>query len=217
MKLYFCPNCNEERPTRPMFKALRNPASHEQPWRMGRKKLRCCLVCQRPVQPRPNKYQAKPAMGTTGRMRHSSSEAAYEGELAWLAKLGEIEDLRLCNDVPRETYALEVYGTPAVRELLDWADELQPDRSWIPSPAEFTRVKMLVLAVRTSLVKIASYCPDFSYRKKGAQLRTVADTKGYVTADFSLKRKLMRACHGVDVELVKVSRSTLKRFGARAS
>lgn len=198
MKLYFCPKCNEERPT---FKVGRSDV------RLALRGRRICIVCRTAVQPARNKYNAKPAMGTTGKLRHSTSEAAYEGHLAWMAKLGEIEDLRLSNDAPRETYDLEVFGTPAVRELMAWLEDIELEGQ------SAMRLKMLLLAVHRSLVKIATYTPDFSYRKKGEHQRTVADTKGYVTADFTLKRKLMRAVHGIDVEIVKVPR----RMNARRS
>lgn len=52
-------------------------------------------------------------------------------------------------------------------------------------------------------MKIATYIADFSYEEKG---RTkVVDVKSPITARnpaFKLKQKLMRAIHGIDVEVV---------------
>lgn len=212
MKLYFCPNCNGENPTLQEHYAVPGRGGDGRlEWKRSHGRRRICLVCRKPVMPKRSKYGAKPAMGTTGKLRHSSSEAAYEGQLAWMQKLGEIEDLRLCNDVPRETYELEVYGTRSVDALLE-------NLEWLLDGQELTQqlllqLAMQVRAVRTSKVKLGTYTPDFSYRHKGSGPdghRHVVDTKGYETADFSLKRKLLRACHGIDVELVKVPRHLLK-------
>lgn len=52
-------------------------------------------------------------------------------------------------------------------------------------------------------VKICDYIADFEYVEKGR--RRVVDVKSTVTAKlpvFRLKQKLMRAIHGIDVEVV---------------
>lgn len=52
-------------------------------------------------------------------------------------------------------------------------------------------------------IKIASYRADWSYIEKGA--RHVVDVKSEATAkkrDFVIIRKLMRACHGIEVEIL---------------
>lgn len=49
---------------------------------------------------------------------------------------------------------------------------------------------------------ISTYRPDFRYvDEDGAQ--RVEDTKGMVTAEFEMKRRLMKALHQIDVELVR--------------
>lgn len=51
-------------------------------------------------------------------------------------------------------------------------------------------------------VLICDYLADFEYLDdKGAQV--VEDFKGIETRDFKLKRKLMKAIHGIDVRIVK--------------
>lgn len=52
-------------------------------------------------------------------------------------------------------------------------------------------------------IEVATYKPDFDYYEKGAL--HVVDVKSEPTAkkrDFVLVRKLMRACHGIEVEVM---------------
>lgn len=46
-------------------------------------------------------------------------------------------------------------------------------------------------------VKVAVYVADFRYREAGTLV--VEDTKGFRTPIYRLKRKLMKAIHGIDV------------------
>lgn len=54
---------------------------------------------------------------------------------------------------------------------------------------------------------ICDYMADFAYYDKERQTTVVEDTKGFQTEVFRLKMKLMAACHGIDVELVRKSRA----------
>lgn len=54
--------------------------------------------------------------------------------------------------------------------------------------------------------KICTYRCDFTYRLKGRSVNGVAqqaliveDVKGFRTRDYVLKRKLMKACYGIDI------------------
>lgn len=49
--------------------------------------------------------------------------------------------------------------------------------------------------------KVCSYRADFVYQEfaKGAWSRVVEDVKGQPTAVYKLKKKLMRACLGIDI------------------
>ena len=54
-------------------------------------------------------------------------------------------------------------------------------------------------------VHVCRYIADFRYRDRdGAE--HVEDTKGVLTKECDLKLKLMRACHGVEVELIRKGR-----------
>lgn len=47
--------------------------------------------------------------------------------------------------------------------------------------------------------RICAYIADFVYIKKGEERETVEDSKGYRTKDYVIKRKLMKAIHGIEV------------------
>lgn len=48
---------------------------------------------------------------------------------------------------------------------------------------------------------ICRYEADFSYERGG--VRITEDVKGVETEAFKIKRKLMRAIHGIDIEIVR--------------
>lgn len=48
-------------------------------------------------------------------------------------------------------------------------------------------------------LKVCSYRADFVYTENGA--RIVEDFKGVETPQFKLKRKLMRACYGIELRI----------------
>jgi hypothetical protein len=50
---------------------------------------------------------------------------------------------------------------------------------------------------------VATYRADFVFWDIQARRRRVIDVKGAMTPVFRLKQKLMRACHKVDIEVVK--------------
>lgn len=52
-------------------------------------------------------------------------------------------------------------------------------------------------------ILVATYRADFVFWDVALRRRRVIDVKGVETPVFRLKQKLMRACHGVDIEVVK--------------
>jgi peroxiredoxin len=50
---------------------------------------------------------------------------------------------------------------------------------------------------------ITTYRADFAFQDDALKRYRVVDVKGVETPAFKLKRKLMRACHGIEVECVK--------------
>jgi len=54
--------------------------------------------------------------------------------------------------------------------------------------------------------KICRYIADFRYKEVeecGSTKEIVEDAKGVETADFKLKKKLMKAVHGIEIKLSK--------------
>jgi hypothetical protein len=75
------------------------------------------------------------------------------------------------------------------------------------------RVRNLELQVRFALEvngqKICTYIADFRYEKENANGdwgTIVEDAKGVETPEFKLKKKLMKACLGIEIFLSKKSR-----------
>ena len=72
------------------------------------------------------------------------------------------------------------------------------------------RVKDLELQPRYNIMvndqKICAYVADFKYNKENANgiwQHIVEDAKGVETAGFKLKKKLMKAVHGIEIYLSK--------------
>lgn len=51
--------------------------------------------------------------------------------------------------------------------------------------------------------KIGTYVADFSFFDKVKKVNRVVDIKGVETDLFKIKKKLMKAVHGIDVEIIK--------------
>ena len=83
---------------------------------------------------------------------------------------------------------------------------------YIKSLERAGRVKDLELQVRFNLIvndqKICAYIADFRYKredKDGEWHEIIEDAKGVETPEFKLKKKLMKACLGIDIFLSKKS------------
>lgn len=50
---------------------------------------------------------------------------------------------------------------------------------------------------------VCTYFADFAFHDAIQERYRVVDIKGVVTKDFSIKRKLMRAIHGIEVEVIR--------------
>lgn len=53
--------------------------------------------------------------------------------------------------------------------------------------------------LRVNGVLVCTYVPDFEYDDVSTGRHVVEDTKGTVTREYRIKRKLMKAVHGVEV------------------
>jgi hypothetical protein len=62
-------------------------------------------------------------------------------------------------------------------------------------------------------VHICDYRADFVYQENGVTI--VEDAKGMITAEYAIKKKLMRACHGITIrEMHRKPKRTRKEIQA---
>ena len=197
----YCQRCAKERPLVKAYPQMANG-------KPGRYRVWACLTCGERV--RVGRYRAQPTRDDLGKLRPSQSEAACGLWLAQQERAGLIRELRRSNDQPRETYALEFFGTIQVCALLEDCEEITSaghDRD-----VDFEHLARLIREVRISLRKIASYTPDYSYVDCSDGKRHVIDVKGSRKTDlaFSKTRALLKLSHGIDVE-VRVPTSLMQR------
>ncbi len=178
-KLSFCVKCACARPT---FKDYLYSRDGQ---KKSRYKVTICAVCRERVYPTRTRGNVPTLSKHTGRMFQSKKEANREPALIAMQNVGAICELRY--QVP---YKLEVYGTQVVDELLEWVD--------LGLAKEFARASKMTDAVRRSRHKIATYVADFVYQDKEGNV-VVEDVKGYRERIYLMKKRLMLACHGIEI------------------
>lgn len=170
----FCVKCNQDRPA------------------IKRGKVRICVTCKDPVEPRPSKYGNKPTRSKhTGRVFQSKREANREPVLLALQNSGQITDLQY--QVP---FRLELYGTQAVDALLAFVEEWCPT---FPASGAAAWGRRYAEDVRRSRQCVAVYKADFTYRTKSGEL-VVEDPKGFVKPEYRMKKRLMALAHNVEIQ-----------------
>ena len=182
--LGFCERCGKEQPTRRALVVLKEGA---------RPTMRRVCMVDGTVTKNLNAWSAAiPTKDATGKIRGSKKEANRGNWLLAASQAGAITNLRLCNDHPRETFRLEVYGTLAVERLLDHL--ALPRSEW-----NAKTVARLVGELRRSRQLIKSYTPDFTYDDDRG-VHHVEDTKGRRSDDYVIAKRLMNVCHEIEVE-----------------
>lgn len=122
---------------------------------------------------RRNKYGNKKAKAN-GKVFDSKTERSRYYTLQMLEKAGEISDLRM--QVPFEII-------PAVYETQE------------------VQLKTKVKTVQKLVQRAAHYVADFVYKDKDGN-EIVEDSKGFRTAEYLLKKKMMRAFLGITIKEV---------------
>jgi hypothetical protein len=51
-------------------------------------------------------------------------------------------------------------------------------------------------------IKVAQYVSDFEYEDLNKGIHVVEDVKGCITREYIIKRRLMKALHGIDIQEV---------------
>jgi hypothetical protein len=133
-------------------------------------------------------------------MFQSRLEARREPVLLALQNVGEIQDLQY-----QTPFSLEVYGTQAVDALLEELERHETTPGWP------MRLVALARDLRRSREKLCTYKADFTYWTNG--LLHVEDTKGFVTPEYRLKKRLMLACHNIEIIEPNVSGVAMRARG----
>lgn len=202
MKSGWCPKCNHERP---LAKLYLGAGARHRAW--------ACVVCHERVSDPSKAWSAAvPARDATGVMRQSTSEARRGTDLLTQKNAGVITNLRFCNDHPRERFTLRVYGSQPVAALLEEVLDLvlNPlmDARWRD------RLRARVTDVERAQHVIAHYTPDFSYDDDRG-VHHVEDVKGRQHEHWPMKKALMLACHGIEVEIPNLKRESRRKKRTR--
>lgn len=201
MKRYktgFCTRCNAERPLRPRRDERRTRHYH-------------CIVCGDRVE-LPNKFMAVRTASrlTPGVTFDSREESKREPTLIAQQNAGQIRNLRMSawkGEKRTERYVLTVYGNEAVEQLmaaaLEAAERLKgaPPMDW--RMATVRRIEAAVADLQRARHKITTYRPDATYNRCDTDALVVEDVKVIERQHFREKRRLMLACHNVEVQVIR--------------
>lgn len=117
--------------------------------------------------------------------------------------------------IPTRSRSRHKYGAkPTVVDGIRFASKLESERYlYLKSLERAGAIRDLVLQPRHKIIVngelICTYVGDFEYDKElkdGEWIHILEDVKGVETPEFKLKRKLMKAVHGVEINVVKKSR-----------
>lgn len=200
----FCSNCNHDRAVARLPKGDKS--------RTGRWARWVCLVCREPVS-LDNRRGAKPTRSKiTGAVFQSKEESRREPVLVAAERGGIIRGLRAAAYVGErqtERYRLEVYGNGAVEALASAATRAAEHLASLqPHPDRLALARKLQRCVQDlgrSRQKITTYRPDYTYTDVATERLVVEDVKGWLGREqhFLEKRRLMAACHDIDVQVIR--------------
>ena len=159
------------------------------------RKFPVCGVCGESMQRKRSKYRNIKTVDGRGKIRHSRRESKRGDDLFMMQRAGEIRNLRYCNDYPKQTFSLEIYGNPEVEALIACVGAFIERFGPLQDATEISDV---ITILEASKHKITKYTPDFSYVKADGT-RVIEDSKGYRTPEYRLKAKLFRAVTGMDI------------------
>ena len=125
---------------------------------------------------------------------------------------------RLAGGVSQEAILGTLEGSGATKRPKYGNRVTYVDGQRFASKREAARYQALTVYLRTGLiadlecqvlyrfevngVKVGRYSADFRYRNTVTGEVVVEDSKGYRPRDWSRTKKLMKACHGIDVQEV---------------
>jgi len=166
-----------------------------------------CGWCHDPVQ----LDNAKGAIATrskhTGSMFPSKEEAKREPDLLAAAQGGAIKDLRMSawtGEKRTRRYILVVYGNDAVEALALAAADVAQDLRNRGELAHARALERRLDELQRAKHKVTTYRPDAEYVRVDTGALVVEDVKVRQgeSQHFREKRRLMLACHGIEVQVV---------------
>jgi hypothetical protein len=195
-KTAFCPKCNKER------LIVKNPERR----RTGIGTKYICGWCREPVQLDNPKGAVATRSKLTGAMFQSKEESKREPDLLARAQGGAITDLRMSawtGEKRTRRYLLVVYGNDAVEELAAAAAAAAKGLRDHGEFAHARKIERLVDDLSLAKHKITTYRPDAEYVRVDTGVLVVEDVKVREDQHFREKRRLMLACHGIDVQVIR--------------
>ena len=98
----------------------------------------------------------------------------------------------------RHKYGAKVTEVDGIRFPSKRQAQRYTDLKLLERAGEITELQLEVTyTIVVNNVKICSYRADFVYREHGFLI--VEDCKGYRTPVYKLKKKLMKACYGIEI------------------
>lgn len=207
-KVAFCVKCNKEQPL--VHNTSKGPKF-------------ACAVCRDPVR-LPSSRGAKPTRSKhTGALFPSIEESKREPHLLALQQGGAISELRMAawRERPTTRYRLDVWSDEAVLALVAEAtraiailravSDYRP--TWADARESAKRLELRIQDLNRAKHHVTTYTPDMEYRDgpDGTGELVVEDVKsgsgrmGAGDPTFVIKKKLMLACHGIQVRAVRGS------------
>lgn len=181
----FCLTCATDRPVSKEYPTGRDGTR-------GRRKVWACIVCHEETAPIPSKManiptESKLSLGKNGKPRvfQSRKEARREPALVALQNVGAITKLEY-----QRPFDLSVYGSQAVEALLDGIERANSGNRTL---------ERLAREVHLSRQRVAKYVADFAYLDDRGVL-VVEDVKGRRLPQYRMKKRLMVACHNIEIE-----------------
>lgn len=81
------------------------------------------------------------------------------------------------------------------REAKRWGELRLMERAGLIENLE----RQVRFPLKVNGVLVCTYVADFVYREGATRARVVEDAKGFRTREYQIKRKLMKAVHGIEI------------------
>lgn len=193
-KTAFCVKCNTERPLRKSPDRKRTHTKY------------VCAYCGDPVQLPNTKGAIATRSKLTGAMFQSKEESKREPDLVALEQGGAIKNLRMSawtGEKRTTRYVLVVYGNDIVQELAGAAGGAAAALRLKGELTQARHLEGILDQLNRAKHRITTYRPDAEYIRNDTGALVVEDVKVHESQHFREKRRLMLACLGIDVQVIR--------------